>query len=241
MSAVKRLPGKCIGRRDNMKKEPKKGWNWKQWCREKGLEKWFRRDNLIILVLSGVLLLLIALPMEKKGGDTEAGGENGNLTGLELSGMAAGSTMMGRESAQEAFTGMTDEEYAAWLEKRLTDILSQVEGMGKVQVMITLSASQELVVERERSVSRSSTNEADAQGGSRLISQVETGDSVVYQSEGTGSEPYVIKTLPPKVEGVLVVAEGAGSGTVNRTVTVIVRALFGVEAHKVSVVRMESK
>lgn len=223
-----------------MKWELKKGWNLRQWCKEKGLEKWFRRDNLILLVLAGILLFIIAWPLEKKGSDTKTDGESDNFAGPELFGSSDG-TIAGQESNWEAAWEMSDAEYAAWLEKRLTDVLSQVEGMGKVQVMITLSASRELVVEREQPVTRSSTNEADAQGGTRIISQVETGDSVVYLSEGTGSEPYVIKTLPPKVEGVLVVAEGAGKGTINRTVTAIARALFGVEAHKVSVVRMESK
>lgn len=49
----------------------------------------------------------------------------------------------------------------------------------------------------------------------------------------------MIKTLPPEIEGVVVVAEGAGSGTVNRTIVEMVQALFGVEAHKVKVVKME--
>lgn len=218
----------------------KKGWNWKQWCKEKGIEKWFQRDNLIILVLSGVLLFIIAMPMEKKNGDGKEGGEDDYLKGITFSGLDSDSTAS-PESVPEAAREMTDAEYAAWLEMRLTEALSQVEGMGKVQVMITLSASRELVVEREQAVSRSATNETDSQGGSRVISQVETGDAVVYSSGGTDSEPYVIKTLPPKVEGVLVVAEGAGRGTINRTVTAIAQALFGVEAHKVSVVRMESK
>ena len=218
----------------------KKRWNWKQWYKEKGLEKWFRRDNLIILVLSGVLLFIIALPMEKKDGEAKGSGEDEYLNGLTFSGTDSGSTA-DQGSVPETTQEMTDAEYAAWLEMRLTDALSRVEGMGKVQVMITLSASRELVVEREQAVSRSATNEMDSQGGSRVVSQVETGDEVVYSSWGADSEPYVIKTLPPKVEGVLVVAEGAGSGTINRTVTAIVRALFGVEAHKVSVVRMESK
>lgn len=224
----------------NDQNSEKKGWNWKKWCKEKGLEKWFRRDNLIILVLSGVLLFIIALPMEKKNGDAKDSGEDEYLSGLTFSGTDLVSTA-GRGDVTETIQEMTDAEYASWLEKRLTEALSQVEGMGKVQVMITLSASRELVVEREQTVSRSATNEADSQGGSRVVSQVETGDAVVYSSVGSDSEPYVIKTLPPKVEGVLVVAEGAGSGTINRTVTAIVQALFGVEAHKVSVVRMESK
>ena len=220
--------------------DKKKGWNIRKWCSEKGLKKWFRRDNLIILVLSGVLLFIIALPMDKKSSDTDAEGRNDTVSGLLYSGTDSGGTS-DQPSVQDTKTEMSDAEYAAWLEMRLTNVLSKVEGMGKVQVMITLSASRELVVEREQAISRSATNEADAQGGSRMISQVETGDSVVYSSEGTESVPYVIKTLSPKVEGVLVVAEGAGTGTVNRTVTAIVQALFGVEAHKVSVVQMESK
>ena len=49
----------------------------------------------------------------------------------------------------------------------------------------------------------------------------------------------MVKTLPPRVEGVLVVAEGAGRGNVNKTIVEIAEALFGVEAHKVKVVKME--
>lgn len=70
------------------------------------------------------------------------------------------------------------------------------------------------------------------------MSQMETEENTVYRTEGSTSEPYVIKTLPPQVEGVVVVAEGAGNGTVNRTIVEIVQALFGVEAHKVKVVKM---
>ena len=35
-------------------------------------------------------------------------------------------------------------------------------------------------------------------------------------------------------------AQGADSGNVNRMVTEIVKALFGVDAHKVRVVKMEA-
>lgn len=49
----------------------------------------------------------------------------------------------------------------------------------------------------------------------------------------------MVKTLTPEIEGVLVVAEGAGSGTVNKNITEIVQALFDVEAHKVKVVKMQ--
>ena len=131
--------------------------------------------------------------------------------------------------------------YAADMERRLTEALSEMAEVGKVRVMITLKSSSELVVEKEMPVSRSMTTETDAQGGSRTVNTSQVGESVVYSTESGSSTPYVVKTYVPEIEGVLVVAEGAGSGTVNRTVTEIVQALFSVEAHKVKVVKMETK
>lgn len=223
-----------------MEREGKKGWNLKQWIKDKGLEKWFRRDNLIILILSGVLLFIIALPMENRKADKSLGTEDSSQGGLELF-ESTHDSKTDQENLQDFSLSAADREYTVWLEQRLTDALSQVAEVGEVQVMITLCSSRELVIEREQPMTRSATNETDAQGGSRVVSQVETGDAVVYRSEGSVSEPYVIKTLTPEIEGVLVVAEGADSGTVNRTITSIVQALFGVEAHKISVVRMETK
>lgn len=132
-----------------------------------------------------------------------------------------------------------DSDYAARLEERLEETLSGMAGVGRVKVMITLKSSRELVVEKETPVSRSATTETDSQGGSRTVNTSELGENVVYSTDGSSSEPYVIKSLVPEIEGVLVVAEGAGTGKVNQTVTEIVQALFGLEAHKVKVVRME--
>jgi len=67
----------------------------------------------------------------------------------------------------------------------LTESLSQVAGVGKVKVMITLKSSQELVVEKEQPVSRSTTNESDFQGGSRITSQSETEENTVYRTDGS--------------------------------------------------------
>lgn len=203
-----------------------------QWVKEKVPEKWLRKENLVVLILSGVLLFIIALPTGSgKGGSRDASGE----------GSAAGASGDGAAQTAEAVSAAeTDGEYAAWLEERLTDILSEMEDVGKVRVMITLKSSEERIVEKEEPVTRSATNESDTQGGSRIVNQMETGDTTVYKTEGSASEPYVVKTLTPEIEGVLVVAEGAGSGSVNKTITEIVQALFGVEAHKVKVVRMEA-
>lgn len=209
------------------------GKKWKKWIESEGVKRLFRKDNLLVLVLAGILLFVIALPTkessERSGGTT---GENGNV--LNSAGTGAD---RGTDTEEEA----VNQDYAADMERRLTEALSDMADVGRVRVMITLKSSSELVVERETPVSRTVTTETDAQGGSRTVNTSETGESVVYSTEGSSSTPYVVKTYVPEIEGVLVVAEGAGSGTVKRTVTEIVQALFHVEAHKVMVVKMETK
>lgn len=222
-------------KQDNKNRFGRLPWeDWRKRIREKVPEKWLRRDNLIVLVLLGVLLLIVAIPMEKGGKENGDAEEKEGTTSRQ-------ETEAGSGNGEAAAEDLSEEEYARLLEQRLEQALSQVAGVGRVQVMITLRASKELVVEREAAVTRQTVNETDAQGGSRVTGQVEAGDSVVYRSVGSDSEPYVVKTVLPEVEGVLVVAQGAGDIGVKRTVIAIVQALFDVEAHKVSVVKMETK
>lgn len=206
------------------------GLEWKKWFESEGKGKLFRRDNLLILILGGILLFVIALP-------TGNGREDDADIGTRRTGAAETLSDDGGTEAE----ALEFRDYAAELEERLAEALADMDEVGQVRVMITLKSSSELVVEKETPVSRSMTTETDSQGGSRTVNTGETGDTVVYSTDGSSSTPYVVKTYVPEIEGVLVVAEGAGSGRVNRTVTEVVQALFGVEAHKVMVVRMEQK
>lgn len=193
---------------------------------KKGIRKWFKRDNLIILILSGVLLLIIALP-------TKSGSSSGNGTQKQPTPQT---TQNGTQKTDQG-SQQTEGDYASSLEQKLEKILGGMSGVGRVRVMITLSSSEELVVEKDIPSTRSNTTENDSEGGSRSIVQSEVKEDTVYRTEGSDSEPYVVKTLFPRVEGVVVVAEGAG-GETAKNITEIVQALFGVEAHKVKVVKM---
>ncbi len=222
------------------------GRDWKQWAADKGLKKWFRRDNLLILVLTGILLVIIALPTKEEQGEkngsnakTDSQTQNYGQSNGQSNGQSSRQDSQNASSLAADAGAEEDALYAARMEERLTRALSRIEGVGEVQVMITLKSSSELVVEKEQPVRRSSTNESDAAGGNRAVGEVTSEENVVYRTEGSLSEPYVVKTLPPQIEGVLVIARGAGNGTVSRTIVEIAQALFGVEAHKVKVVRME--
>ena len=207
--------------------------SWKQFIEKKGIRKWFKRDNLIILVLSGVLLLIIALPTKNsESGSHSAQNNAGTVKTQENASKPKQST-----GASSASAGPSD-DYALELEHRLSEILSGMSGVGKVEVMITLQSSEEQVVEKDRPISRSNTTETDSQGGSRNIYQTDSDETTVLDSNGSDSSPFVIKTLTPKVEGVVVVAQGAGSGDTSRNITEAVQALFGIEAHKIKVLKM---
>ncbi len=198
--------------------------------------KWFRRDNLLILVLLGVLLFIIALPVKKEdpaAADTEIT-EQYNAGIFTSSGQKDAGQQDVVETQTRAVTAESPEEYTAYLEGKLKKMLESVRGLGEVEVMITLESSEERIVEKDMTAERSQTEEQDSAGGTRTVSSSNTGYQTVYQENDQGS-PFVVKTLTPKVEGVLVVAEGAGKGNMTSEITQIAQALFGVEAHKVKV------
>ena len=208
------------------------------------------KNNLLIIVLLGVLLMVIAIPVDTAGtGGKSASGRNDNSsyqtkntgTGYQAGGTAA-YTAAGDGTAgydETAGTGYVweQEQYIKEMEAKAESLLSGVNGAGQVKVMITLRASSEQVVEKDMPGTRSQTSEQDSQGGSRMVSEFATEDATVYRKGNGYEEPYVVKTLSPSVEGVVVVAEGAGNGEVSKNLSEAVQILFGVEAHRVKVLK----
>ncbi|MED9806644.1 MAG: stage III sporulation protein AG [Lachnospiraceae bacterium] len=208
------------------------------------------KNNLLIIVLLGVLLMVIAIPVDTAGtGGKSTSGRNDNSsyqtkntgTGYQEGGTAA-YTAAGDGTAgydETAGTGYVWEQelYIKEMEAKAESLLSGVNGAGQVKVMITLRASSEQVVEKDMPVTRSQTSEQDSQGGSRMVSEFATEDATVYRKGNGYEEPYVVKTLSPSVEGVVVVAEGAGNGEVSKNLSEAVQILFGVEAHRVKVLK----
>lgn len=198
---------------------------------EVGLRKWFHKDNLIILVLAGILLFVISLPTEDRATKTTKKDVVAE-SGMEAE---AGETASAETSLESAL-----DEYAAAQEDKLEQLLAAMEGVGSVEVMLTFVSSEELVVEKDAPTVRSNTVEKDSAGGNRTISDFETGDTTVYSNISGDSIPYVVKTLNPRVDGVLVVAQGASNGEISQNITEAVCALYGIEAQRVKVLDMGS-
>ena len=198
------------------------------------------KNNLLVLVLLGVLLMVIAIPVDTAGtgGKSTSGNNNNNSYQTKNTGINDGETTTSGTGGSTG-TGYVweQEQYIKEMEAKAESLLSGVSGAGQVKVMITLRASSEQVVEKDMPVTRSQTSEQDSQGGSRMVSEFATEDATVYRKGNGYEEPYVVKTLSPSVEGVVVVAEGAGNGEVSKNLSEAVQILFGVEAHRVKVLK----
>ena len=190
----------------------------------KSWQKWFQKENLIVLILAGVLLVVISFPINK---------EEKNIPKEEMSERILEEGVQGGEKFNELY------EYAEYLEDKLEKVFANMKGVGSVKVMITLETSEELVVEKDEPILRDNTTETDSNGGNRVIYKMDSGQETVFAKEGNNEIPYVSKTLLPQISGVLIVAQGAGQGNNNKHISEIAQVLFGVEAHKVKVVAME--
>lgn len=138
-----------------------------------GPPKWFRRDNLLILVLLGVLLFIIALPVKKEEPQAASVGtetaEQYNAGIFTSPSQTTGEQETAVDTETRAVAAGSAEEYTAYLEGKLKKMLESVRGLGEVEVMITLESSEERIVEKDMTADRSQTEEQDSAGGTRTV------------------------------------------------------------------------
>ncbi len=188
-----------------------------------------KKDQLLILFLVGILLLVISLPSSHKE-ETDDQNQRGFLSGeREMEDTA------GVMSVDDADT------YLYRLESRLENTLSQMSGVGDVTVMITLKSSAERVVEKDLEITEEAVMESDSQGGTRTTENNSRGETTIYSNGDTEGVPYISKELSPEVEGVIIIAEGGNEPLVKQNITEAVQALFGIDTHKIRIMKKSSK
>ena len=194
---------------------------WKEWG--DGLtsgEKLPKKNQLIIILLIGIILLVIVIPVEnpqEKGARKTEGQETLSASAGEA--QAAG-------------------EYEEYLERKTAKLLQEVEGAGEVTVMVTLRSGGQKIIEKDQSSTSQTTEEEDSEGGTRSMKDQSSDKTSIYEQYSDGSSsPYVSKELSPEIEGVVVIAEGGDDAVVVKNITEAVQALFGVEAHKIKIMK----
>jgi stage III sporulation protein AG len=127
-----------------------------------------------------------------------------------------------------------DIEYS--LENKTKEILEKIVGVGAVDVLVTIDSTEEVIVQRNVKDSQEVTEETDAGGGKRNVTQyTKDGQIMTYEVSGN-QQPIVTKKVKPKVRGVLVVARGAENATVKGLIVDAVEKGLNVPAFRISVV-----
>lgn len=118
------------------------------------------------------------------------------------------------------------------LEEKLKNILSQIEGAGELDVMITYESSEEIQPAFNTNTTTEKTNEVDQQGGERTVTTSSENKTMITSSS---NEPIVIKTNEPKINGVIVVSTGAKDPIVKETLYSAVQTALQVQGHQVEI------
>lgn len=177
------------------------------------LNKGMKNEKLVLLILGAVLLLVIAMP----------------TSGSKEPDAAAAP----KESRVDAFS------YESQLENRIVEILQKMEGIGKVQVMVTVQNSTQKVLQNQGTLEENSISEKDSTGGTRDTYEKSRSDTYVLENSGSTQTPFVVEEKMPEIKGVVVVAQGGGNAEIVSDVTMAIEALLGVPAHKIKVLKMK--
>lgn len=178
-----------------------------------------KREQWLICGLAGLLLLVIAAPVKQK--EQKKTQEKTTVS-----------------QTQE----QTDDQIRQSYEKQLESVLSQVEGVGAVQVAVAMAmeSTGKKQVEKDSPEDTSTSSEKEDSGTQRSSQTVTTGETTVYEDTGDGGQtPYISSSTYPEIRGVIVVAQGGGNPVIVQQIQEAVIALFHVEAHEIKVLKMK--
>ncbi len=211
-------------------------------------------NSLKLLAWAGIVVLLgmalmgvgdILWPSANPGAGTVAVGsgalpDSGPLGGAD-GGAGGGTNAGGSGSSGAGGQGywVSVEDLENMMARTLERILSRIEGAGEVTVAVSLETGATYVFGYDETQTSQTTQEHDANGGSRVVTETNTTKTAVVVSQGASSQPVVVRVDLPPVKGVVVVAPGASDSRIKALLSEAVRTLYGVPAHRVVVLAGE--
>ena len=114
-------------------------------------------------------------------------------------------------------------------QEEMEAILSRIDGVGRVDLLLTLRTSGASVYQ---------TDTRTVTSGSGTTEECQT---VFGQTSGSGKEPVVQTTLAPQYQGALVVCDGADRASVRLAVVQAVTSLTGLGSNHIAVVKMKGQ
>jgi stage III sporulation protein AG len=137
---------------------------------------------------------------------------------LALSEIVGGGTSPPKQTEEISEKFGDADAYAESLEVKLTALISEIEGVGKAEIMVTVGSTERYVYAKEgRSSGTGSQNE------------------IVIIDSGAGDTALTESVVKPEITGVVIVCEGGDDARVAEKVVMAVKTALGIGASKIYV------
>lgn len=120
------------------------------------------------------------------------------------------------------------------LEQKLKNILSNINGVGEVEVLITYSQTSIINPVYNEDLGESITEEEDTSGGKRTISTTNNKKEVVCSDNKVITQ----SVTSPQIQGAVIIAKGASDAKVKSNIIQAVEAATGLSTYKIQVFEM---
>lgn len=114
-------------------------------------------------------------------------------------------------------------QYTKDLERKLTRVVSKIEGAGNAEVVLTLETGEENIYAQDERTDR------DGQSGETRH---------ILMNAQNGQQPLVRVTWEPEIRGIAVICEGADNPKVAGRIMETVSVLAGVSTNRISIAKM---
>lgn len=110
--------------------------------------------------------------------------------------------------------------------RQLEEILTQIQGAGKVSVMLTVASGEKTIYQ----------SDVDLSGGEDGTSR---SDTVIITDENRAEKGLVQQVNPPVYQGAVIVCQGADSASVRLAIVEAVSKVTGLSSDRISVLKMK--
>lgn len=111
--------------------------------------------------------------------------------------------------------------------QRLAQILTQIEGVGKVNVMLTVAESEKTLYQSDEDVTTGDNSSSVRQ------------ETILISDSGRNQQALITQVISPKYQGAVVVCQGADIPSVKWAVVEAVSKATGLGADQISVLKMK--
>jgi stage III sporulation protein AG len=132
----------------------------------------------------------------------------------------------------------TSKEYLDELETELTALITGIEGVGRAEVMVTLENGYEYRYAKEEKRGTDTTREGGEDTAQRIHEKETLEETYLLVDQNGARQPLLQTEVQPRIQGVVVVCDGAADPRVQLTLTGVLTTALNIPSTKVYIARI---